>query len=113
MMLWFPKYLISERGKAHAVTIKNFKLVALLETLSWAALIVTTIIKYAWDRENATQITGMVHGFLFVAFMFLLLGVTRVYSWPIGRAVKIFFMSFIPIGGYFMIDHSVEEPAAV
>lgn len=94
------------------MTVKNFKIVALLETISWAALIVTMVFKHGFDRENATQITGTVHGFLFLVFMAMLLGVTAKYRWSILRAVKIFFLSLIPIGGYFLIDHSVEEPAA-
>ena len=91
------------------MTVKNFKIIALLETISWAALIVTMFIKYGWDKENATQITGMVHGFLFVAFAVMLLGVKAAQSWPTSRAVKIFLLSFIPIGGYFLIDHAVDE----
>ena len=94
------------------MTVKNFKLVALVETVSWAALIIAMILKHGFDREEATAIPGMVHGFLFVAFMGMLLGLTVKLGWPIGRAVKIFLLSFIPIGGYFMIDHSVSDSAA-
>ncbi|MCC6703794.1 MAG: DUF3817 domain-containing protein [Thermomicrobiales bacterium] len=94
------------------MTVRNFKIVALVESISWAVLIVAMIFKYGFDREEATAIPGMVHGFLFVAFMAMLLGVTVRYGWPIARALKIFFLSLIPIGGYFLIDHSVEDAAA-
>ncbi|CAN5704984.1 hypothetical protein BH09CHL1_BH09CHL1_18470 [soil metagenome] len=86
--------------------------VALAETLSWTVLIVATFIKYAFDREHATQIPGMVHGFLFVAFVIVLLLMHVQQKWAFSRTIKIFLFSFIPIGGYFLIDHAVEDEAA-
>ena len=93
------------------MTIRNFKIVALIESISWAVLIIAMIVKYGFDREEATRIPGMVHGMLFLAFLVMLIGVTTTFKWPIMRAVKIFFLSLIPIGGYFLIDHSVEDAA--
>ncbi|MGH2550985.1 MAG: DUF3817 domain-containing protein [Thermomicrobiales bacterium] len=88
---------------------KTLGYVALAETLSWTVLIVATFIKYAFDREHATQIPGMVHGFLFVAFVAVLLMLHFQLKWSFPRTIKIFLLSFIPIGGYFLINHEVDE----
>jgi integral membrane protein len=95
-----------------SVSPKVLGYVALAETLSWTVLIVATFIKYAFDREHATQIPGMVHGFLFVAFVVVLLMFHVQQKWAFSRTIKIFLYSFIPIGGYFLIDHAVDEEAA-
>lgn len=85
--------------------------VALVETISWTVLIVATIVKYAFDRDNATEIPGMVHGLFFVALIVVTFLLQAQQNWGIGKSIRIILMSFIPIGGYFMIDHAVEETA--
>lgn len=92
---------------------KTLGYVALIETLSWTVLIVATIVKYAFDRENATQIPGMVHGLFFVALVALTFMLQAQLKWGFGKSIKIILLSFIPIGGYFLIDHAVEDEAPV
>ena len=88
---------------------KTLGYVALLETMSWTVLIVATLVKYIGDKENATQIPGMVHGALFVALIAVTFLLQAQGHWKIDKSIKIFLLSFIPIGGYFLIDHAVEE----
>lgn len=90
---------------------KTLGYVALVETISWTVLIVATIVKYAFDRDNATQIPGMVHGGFFVALVLLTFLLQAQGNWGINKSIRIILLSFIPIGGYFLIDHAVEERA--
>jgi integral membrane protein len=94
------------------VSPKTLGYVALLETISWTVLIVATLVKYIGDKENATQIPGMVHGFLFVGLVALTFLLQSQGHWKINKSIKIILLSFIPIGGYFLIDHAVDEEAS-
>jgi len=95
------------------VSPKTLGYVALVETISWTVLIVATIVKYAFDRDNATQIPGMIHGVFFVALVMVTFMLQAQQNWGIGKSIRIILLSFIPIGGYFLIDHAVDDAVPV
>ncbi|MFT3899649.1 MAG: DUF3817 domain-containing protein [Gordonia sp. (in: high G+C Gram-positive bacteria)] len=50
---------------------KRFRFVAVLEAITWAALLVAMYIKRAHDMDSAIRVPGMVHGIVFLVFVAL------------------------------------------
>jgi len=49
-------------------TLGQLRLLALLEAISWVALLATMYMKYTLDIKQPNKIAGMIHGLLFVAY---------------------------------------------
>ncbi|MCX2964047.1 DUF3817 domain-containing protein [Gordonia aquimaris] len=48
---------------------KRFRLVAVLEAITWLALLIAMFFKWVLGHEEAVAIPGMVHGIVFVVFV--------------------------------------------
>ncbi|HEV7194148.1 MAG TPA: DUF3817 domain-containing protein [Jatrophihabitantaceae bacterium] len=82
-------------------TIRAFRAVAVAEALSWLALIVATIVKYAADHPLGVHILGPIHGVLFLAYVALALRARAEHRWS-GRTTAIVLVdSVLPTGGFF------------
>jgi integral membrane protein len=81
--------------------IKVFKIVALLEGLSFLLLLLIAMpLKYYAGHPEATQFLGMAHGVLFVGFC-LLLGLIMIkYSISLKIGIIGFISSLIPFGPF-------------
>jgi integral membrane protein len=95
------------------MSVKTLKYVALAETISWTLLLISMIFKYGFDQAGGVQIMGPIHGMLTIALIGVTLILQQKCNWGIGRSAKILLSSLIPIGGYFLIEHTVEETPAV
>ncbi len=62
-------------------TRKALRIVAVAEALSWLALIVATIVKYADSAPLGVKILGPIHGVLFLAYVALAFEVRRRIAW--------------------------------
>ncbi|MCW2595291.1 MAG: hypothetical protein JWP39_1179 [Jatrophihabitans sp.] len=86
-----------------AGSVRAFRIVAVIEAISWLVLIVATIVKYTTDPHKAlgVQIMGPIHGVLFLAYVALVLfEVRRKIGWD-GRTTMIVLAdSIIPGGGF-------------
>jgi integral membrane protein len=81
--------------------VRGFRVVAVLEALSWLILIVATIVKYAADAPKGVQIMGPIHGVLFLAYVGLaLFEVRRRVGWDARTTVIVLIDSIIPFGGF-------------
>lgn len=81
---------------------------ALLEGLSYLVLLgIAMPLKYIWDMPLAVQITGWIHGALFVALCALLLAVL-LKGWPFYRAALVFIASLLPFGP-FLLDRRMVQ----
>jgi len=77
-----------------------FRVVAVAEAISWLALIVATVVKYAADAPLGVHVLGPIHGVLFLAYVVLALEVRRRRQWD-GRTLLIVLAeSMVPGGGF-------------
>ena len=60
---------------------KMFRLVAVIEAITWAFLILGMILKRAGGIEQATMVPGMLHGAAFLAFLAVAVYVSRELTW--------------------------------
>jgi integral membrane protein len=77
-----------------------FRLVALVEAISWLALIVATVVKYAADAPLGVHVLGPIHGVLFLAYVILALEVRRRLSWDGRTLLLVLAESIVPGGGF-------------
>lgn len=86
--------------------------VTFVEATSWLGLLIGMIAKYGFDNETGVSIMGPVHGFLFVAFAFLLL-ITHVQEkWSVKKTVIAFLESIPPFLGFFLGKRLLDEVRA-
>ena len=77
-----------------------FRLVALAEAISWLALIVATIVKYAADAPLGVHVLGPIHGVLFLGYVVLALEVRRRLQWDGRTLLLVLAESIVPGGGF-------------
>lgn len=89
--------------------LKRFRMVAFLEGISFIVLLFIAMpLKYVWDMPLAVRITGSVHGFLFIAFLYYLLLVRQSRNWSLGLTAMAFVASLVPFGT-FVLDRKLRE----
>jgi integral membrane protein len=81
-------------------TAGRFRLVALLEAVSWAGLLVGMFFKYAGSprTEIGVKIFGPVHGGIFIAFLVVALFAGLAFKWGIGTWLLALLGSIVPLG---------------
>lgn len=80
-------------------TVRAFRIVAIVEALSWLALIVATVIKYAADQPGGVKVLGPIHGVLFIGYVLLALGVRGQLGWNARTMFIVLVDSVLPGGG--------------
>jgi integral membrane protein len=76
------------------------RIVAVAEAISWLALIVATIVKYAADAPLGVHILGPIHGVLFLAYVVLALVVRSTLKWDARTTWIVLGDSILPGGGF-------------
>lgn len=71
---------------------KRFRLVALWEAVTWAALLIAMFFKWVLGYEEAIRIPGMVHG---IAGFMLYVVVTLVTAWSLKWDVKTLLLALV------------------
>ncbi|MEY3436569.1 MAG: hypothetical protein RL335_1025 [Bacteroidota bacterium] len=83
--------------------IKSLRKIGNIEGISYLLLLgVAMPLKYIGNMPMAVKITGSIHGFLFVWFMFALLRVWLKVKWPYGKIAMAFLLSIIPFGTFYL-----------
>lgn len=81
--------------------INRFRLIAFLEGCSFLLIGFTMILKYKYEMPGPNYIVGMVHGLLFILYIFMLLQVTYIYKWSFRKLSLGFIASLVPFGTFY------------
>ena len=82
--------------------VKKFGLINTIEGYSYLALLFVAMpMKYALGIAIATKIVGMIHGILFIAFLYLLVVAWQEAKWSTKESVTFFIASLVPFGTFF------------
>lgn len=81
--------------------IGRFRFIAFLEGCSFLLIGFTMILKYKYDMPEPNYIVGMLHGLLFILYVFMLLQVSYIYKWPFLKICLGFVASLIPFGTFY------------
>ena len=83
--------------------LKRFRLVALLEGISFIVLLFIAMpIKYMLGEPIVVKIVGMAHGGLFLLFLYLLFVTAREFKWNLSFISIAFVASLLPFGTFFL-----------
>ena len=82
------------------MNIRNLRIIAILEGISYLLLGLTMPLKYMLDMPKPNYIVGMAHGVLFMAYVLLVLVVGRKFKWDLTIMFWAFIASLIPFGTF-------------
>jgi integral membrane protein len=95
--------------------LSRFRVLSIIEGISMILLLFVAMpLKYMADIPQAVSVIGALHGWLFVAYIFMAVYIKFVQKWPITRLLLAFVASVVPFGP-FVFDHYVlrsEQPTA-
>lgn len=76
------------------------RITAVLEGLSWIALLITMVLKYKFDNPEPNMLVGRIHGFLFIAFVIMVILVALERKWNFKLIAGSVVASFLPFGTF-------------
>ena len=89
----------------------KFRTVALLEAISYLALLVATFVKRVIEGPDLVPVLGPIHGILFLAYLLLTLLVREEQGWTAGQTILVLFASAVPFGAFVVNSRMVHDPA--
>ena len=89
----------------------KFRTVALLEAISYLALLVATFVKRVIEGPDLVPVLGPIHGILFLAYLLLTLLVREEQGWTAGQTILVLFASAVPFGALLVNSRMVHDPA--
>lgn len=82
---------------------REMRTVGIWEGISFLILLFIAMpLKYYADMPMAVRIVGMVHGLLFVAFVYTIVNAITSSGLPIKKGIIAFIASLIPFGTFFL-----------
>ena len=85
------------------MNLRTFRWIALLEAASYIAILASAVIKRTADNEIGVTIFGPIHGFLFLAYLYVAWMIRKDAGWTGKQTFWIMVASVIPFGG-FVVD---------
>ncbi len=83
--------------------VRFLRAVGLIEGASYILLLFVAMpLKYVFGLPMAVRVTGMVHGLLFILFVYALLRAAQSRHWSLKRSAMVFIASLIPFGPLFI-----------
>ena len=89
----------------------KFRLVALLEAVSYLALLTATFVKRGLDGPDLVSVLGPIHGILFLAYVLLTLLVREEQGWSGWQTILVLVASALPFGAFVVNSRMVRDPA--
>jgi integral membrane protein len=95
-----------------AMSVRNFRSVALLEATTFLLLLLASYLKHANDQPIGVTILGPIHGLLFIVYVVMALGLREDQGWSWRTTLLILLGAVVPFGGY-VADRWLETNARV
>ncbi|MGH1388475.1 DUF3817 domain-containing protein [Kordia sp.] len=83
-------------------TLKRFRLLSILEGISYIAFFITMPLKYFMEMPMPNKIVGMSHGVLFLAYVLFAYLVTEEQKWSKKSFGVLFVASLIPFATFYV-----------
>ena len=90
------------------MTLRNFKLVALIEATTFLLLLLASYVKRAGDQPLGVEVLGPIHGLLFVAYVVMALALRERAGWTGRQTGLILLGAVVPFGGY-AVDRWIDN----
>ncbi len=89
----------------------KFRLVALLEAVSYLALLAATIVHRGFDGPDLVSVLGPIHGILFLVYLVLTLLVREEQGWTAWQTIIVIVAAAVPFGAFVVNSRMVRDPA--
>ena len=89
-----------------APSVRWFRVVALVEAVSYLVLLVAVVAKYGFDAPIGVRIMGPVHGVIFLVYAGLAFTVREQLRWSAQHTAAVLAAAVIPLGGY-LVERSL------
>tara|TARA_Y100001968_G_C19390060_1_gene735072 strand:+ start:1067 stop:1348 length:282 start_codon:yes stop_codon:yes gene_type:complete len=84
-------------------TLKNvFRLIAILEGVSYILLLIATPIKYLLGNEQYVKALGMPHGILFILYIVFAFFLQKTMRWNYKKLIVVMLASIVPFGTFYI-----------
>jgi len=85
----------------------HYKIVAILEGVSFLVLLgIAMPLKYIFGLPAATQVVGMAHGILFIAYVLMVFIIRKQLNWNLKITALALIASVLPLGP-FVVDRKL------
>ncbi|HSC53878.1 MAG TPA: DUF3817 domain-containing protein [Phnomibacter sp.] len=79
----------------------RFYWIGIAEAISFIALLCIAMpLKYFAGMPKAVTVTGMAHGLLFLAYLYIAFECAQAFKWPAGKTALAFVAAIIPFGPF-------------
>ena len=86
------------------ISVKQFKVIAILEGASFIVLLgIAMPLKYVFGLPATTQVIGMAHGILFIAYVLMVVLIRKQLNWNLKITALALTASVLPFGP-FVVD---------
>ena len=83
--------------------IKTFKWISILEGISFLVLLLIAMpLKYFWDAPQMVETVGMLHGILFIMYIFGAFVMFKTLSWNYKTLMIVCVSSVLPMGPFYV-----------
>ena len=89
----------------------KFRIVALLEAVSYLALLTASVVHRGLDGPDLVGVLGPIHGILFLAYLLLALLVREEQGWTAWQTILVIVASALPFGAFVVNSRMVRDPA--
>jgi integral membrane protein len=89
----------------------KFRLVAMIEAVTYLVLLALVVVKRGFDGPDLVQVMGPIHGIAFIAYFFLTLAVREEQRWTGGQTILVLVASALPFGAFVVNSRMVHDPA--
>ena len=84
------------------IRIQEFRILALIEGISYLTFAVTMPLKYVYEITEPNYLVGMLHGLVFLLYCLWLLVLTLKKKWSWLQGILFFIASLIPFGTFYI-----------
>jgi integral membrane protein len=92
--------------------VRWFRVVALIEAVSYLILLVAVVAKYGFDAPIGVRIMGPVHGVIFLVYAGLAFTVRDELRWSATHTAAVLAAAVLPLGGY-LVERSLSPARPV
>jgi len=81
-------------------SLKALKITAIAEGVSYLLFGLTMPLKYYYGILNPNKVVGMAHGFLFIAYILMVMYEAFTVGWPFKKTLLALLASIVPFGTF-------------
>jgi len=89
--------------------LKKFRIIAILEGISYLLLGITMYLKYVEGNGLPNKVVGMIHGVLFILYVFYAYILYKEQNWSLSKFAIVLIASLIPFGTFYIDNKYLKK----